>query len=257
MMRLKDKVAIVTGGGSGIGAAICNCFAQQGASVVVTDINLAGAQNVVDQIIKSGGNAMAVEQDVVDEQRWSEVIAITLSEFGGLDVLVNNAGIGMRGSVESTTLAEWQRTQSINLDSVFLGTQQAVRAMKQNGGSIINISSIEGIVGEATCAAYNASKGGVRIFTKSAALHCANEGYRIRVNSIHPGFIATPLVIAAIESLPASEAEQLSAQLLAKIPFGELGNPEDIANGALFLASDESRYMTGSELVIDGGYTAQ
>lgn len=256
-MRLKGKVAVVTGGGSGIGAAIGTRFAQEGASVVVTDINISGAQQVVDQIVKNGGTAIALEHDVVDEQRWSEVMAKTVSEFGGLDILVNNAGIGTHGNVEDTTLADWQRTQRVNLDSVFIGSQQAVGVMKQDGGSIINLSSIQGLVGEPMSAAYNASKGGVRIFTKSVALHCASAGYPIRVNSIHPGYIATPLVLGALESLPADQAEQLGKQLLAKIPLGALGTPEDVANAALFLASDESRYMTGSELVIDGGYTAQ
>ena len=146
--------------------------------------------------------------------------------------------------------------QSVNLDAVFLGTRAAIRAMKDKGGSIINISSIEGIIGEPRAAAYNASKGGVRIFTKSAALHCASEGYGIRVNSVHPGFILTPMVEDGLGTLSPEELASMEARLLGEIPLGAMGEPEDIANGCLFLASDESKYMTGSELVIDGGYTA-
>jgi NAD(P)-dependent dehydrogenase (short-subunit alcohol dehydrogenase family) len=251
-MRLENKVALVTGGGSGLGEATSLRFAEEGATVIVSDIHLGSAQKVASAAAQGTGSAEAHLQDVTDEARWEELVAQIVEQHGHLDVLVNNAGIAIPGNAEDTTLADWQRTQSVNLDSVFLGTRAAIRAMKDRGGSIINISSIEGIVGEPNAAAYNASKGGVRIFTKSAALHCAASGYGIRVNSIHPGFIRTPMLENAAAAMDASFMDQV----LAAIPLGEPGAPLDIANGALFLASDESRYMTGAELVIDGGYTA-
>ncbi len=252
-MRLENKVALVTGGGSGIGKATSQRFAEEGATVIVTDIDLGSAQRVSSSIVEKGGASEAYLQDVTDEARWEELLGQIVDQQGHLDVLANNAGIVLPGNAEEATLADWQRTQSVNLDSVFLGTRAAIRAMKGRGGSIINISSIEGIVGEPTAAAYNASKGGVRIFTKSAALHCAISGYGVRVNSIHPGFIQTPMV----ENAAAQLDDSFLDQVIAAIPLGELGAPMDIANGALFLASDESSYMTGSELVIDGGFTAR
>jgi NAD(P)-dependent dehydrogenase (short-subunit alcohol dehydrogenase family) len=185
------------------------------------------------------------------------VVAEILERFGRLDILVNNAGIALVGTAEDTTLSDWQATQRVNLDAVFLGTREAIKAMKTSGGSIINISSIEGIVGEPKVAAYNASKGGVRIFTKSAALHCAAEGYGIRVNSVHPGFIATAMVTDAVASMTEAEGTQFQERIMGSIPMGRMGEPIDIANGVLFLASEESCYMTGSELVIDGGYIAR
>lgn len=251
-MRLENKVALVTGGGSGLGEAISLRFAEEGATVIVSDIDLGSAQKVASTAVQAGGSAEAHLLDVTDEARWEELVAQIVAERGHLDVLVNNAGIAITGNAEDTTLADWQLTQSVNLDSVFLGTRTAIRVMRDRGGSIINISSIEGIVGEPNAAAYNASKGGVRIFTKSAALHCAASGYGIRVNSIHPGFIQTPMLENAAAAMDASFMDQV----LAAIPLGAPGAPLDIANGALFLASDESRYMTGAELVIDGGFTA-
>ena len=170
---------------------------------------------------------------------------------------MNNAGIVIRGTAEDTTISDWRKTQEVNLDAVFMGTRAAIGAMKPSGGSIVNISSIEGLVGEATAAAYNASKGGVRIFTKSAALHCASQNYRIRVNSIHPGFIRTPMIDNALATMPSNEVEALLLRMENEIPLGSMGDPEDIANGCLYLASDESKYVTGSELVIDGGYTCR
>lgn len=255
--RMQDKVALVTGGGSGIGEAICRRFADEGAAVVVTDIAADKAESVATSIVSTGGKALALGQDVTDEAAWGQVLAKISSEYGGLDVLVNNAGIVILGTVEDASLDDWRKTQSVNLESVFLGTRAAIAAMKERGGSIINISSIEGIVGEANTAAYNASKGGVRIFTKSAALHCAEQDYRIRVNSVHPGFIRTPLIESSLAMMPADEAEAMLARVTGNIPLKEMGSPVDIADGCLFLASDESTYMTGAELVIDGGYTAK
>ncbi len=252
-MRVKDKVALVTGGGSGLGEAMCIRLAEEGAIVVVSDINVASAEAVAAEI---GGGAWAAHQDVTDEARWRELMDEIVERHGGLNILVNNAGIAIVGSVEDATLEDWQRTQNVNLDAVFMGTREAIRVMKSGSGSIINISSIEGIIGEQKVAAYNASKGGVRIFTKSSALHCAAEGYDIRVNSVHPGFIGTAMVSDALESMSKEDGEAFEQRIVGSIPMGRMGEPRDIANGVLFLASDESSYMTGSELVIDGGYIA-
>lgn len=254
-MRLQNKIALITGAGNGIGAATATRFAQEGALVIVTDINGESAENVAAQINTNGGRAEAHIQDVTDEALWTTLVAEIVATHGGLDVLVNNAGIAITANVESTTLDDWRKTQAINGESVFMGTRAAVGVMKEHGGSIINISSIEGIVGEPNATAYNYSKGGVRIFTKSAALHCATEGYPIRVNSVHPGFILTAMVEQGIASLPEERAQAMYDRLMQEIPMGAMGEPLDIANGCLFLASDESKYMTGSELIIDGGYT--
>ncbi|MFK7975466.1 MAG: glucose 1-dehydrogenase [Halioglobus sp.] len=254
--RLAGKVALVTGAGSGLGEATAKRFAEEGAIVVVTDINVEAVSAVAAQIIACGGVAHAYEQDVTDEQRWISLVEQIRREQGALHVLVNNAGIVIPANVETTTLDDWRKTQQVNGESVFLGTRAAIEVMKECGGSIINISSIEGMVGEPNATAYNFSKGGVRIFTKSAALHCAAEGYAIRVNSVHPGFILTAMVENGIGSMPEEMQSAMQERLAREIPLGgAMGEPLDIANGCLFLASDESKYMTGSELVIDGGYT--
>lgn len=255
--RLASKVALVTGGGNGIGAAISKRFAEEGAIVAVTDIDFPSAQRVAEEITATGGTAIAREQDVTDAELWATLLPALAAELGGLNVLVNNAGIAIPATVEEETLDGWRRTQSVNLESVFLGTQAAIRQMKGKGGSIVNVSSIEGIIGEPLTAAYNASKGGVRLFTKSAALHCAAEDYRIRINSIHPGFIETALVANAVAQLGDERGQELVTRVLAGIPMKRFGAATEIANGCLFLASDESAYMTGSELVMDGGYTAR
>jgi NAD(P)-dependent dehydrogenase (short-subunit alcohol dehydrogenase family) len=254
--RLDNKVALVTGAGSGLGEATAKRFAEEGAHVFVTDLDAASAERVVAEIGAAGGGATARGQDVTDEADWDVLMQEIATAQGGLDIVVNNAGIALTGSAEDTSLDDWRKTQAVNLDAVFMGTRAAIKAMKERGGSIINISSIEGIVGEPMAAAYNASKGGVRIFTKSAALHCANAGYNIRVNSVHPGFILTPMVENGIGALGAEAAAAMFQRVTEAIPLGSMGEPLDIANGCLFLASEESKYMTGSELVIDGGFTA-
>lgn len=255
MNRLENKVAIITGGALGLGKACAELFAKEGAKVVVTDVKEKEGKEVVKGIKENGGDALFIKHDVSQEEAWDEVIKKTLNTFEKLDILVNNAGVGVGGSVEETSMDEWRWLMSINLDGVFIGTREAVKAMKDHGGSIINLSSIEGLVGDPNLAAYNSSKGGVRLLTKSAALHCAKSGYKIRVNSIHPGYIWTPMVENYLKEQGDLEAGRKALNDMH--PVGHVGEPNDIAYGALYLASDESKFVTGSELVIDGGYTAQ
>lgn len=257
MKRLNGKVAWVTGGASGIGLATALLFAQEGAQVVVTDIDQKAGSAARGRFAESGLAADFQLQDVTDEGAWNDLGDYILRKYGKLDVLVNNAGIALMGSVEEANLDQWRRTMAVNLDGVFLGTQTAIRLMRTTGGSIVNVSSVEGIIGEPMVAAYNASKGGVRIFTKSAALHCADKGYPIRINSIHPGFVGTPMVAGALATLEKDVAAAFGASVLSRIPLGRFATPEEIARPILFLASDESTYMLGAELVVDGGMTAR
>lgn len=253
--RVADKVALITGAAEGIGAASARALGAEGATLVLTDINDDGVKALAAELAKDGVAAVALKHDVTDEAAWQAAIALALSRFGKLDVLVNNAGIAFVGKTEETTLADWRRMLAVNLDGVFLGTKHALRAMKGKGGSIINISSILGIDGAATAAAYCASKGGVRLFTKAVALECGEAGTGIRVNSVHPGYIHTSMFdsdIAAFGSLE-NKLEKVSALH----PIGRIGQPEEVAAGIVFLASDESSFITGAELVIDGGYTAR
>lgn len=255
-MRLEHKTVMVTGGASGLGAAICRQCAAEGARVAITDIDEQGAAAVQKEILDRGGVARCYQQDVTDEAVWQTTVARVAADLQGIDVLVNNAGIGLIGTVEDTSLADWQRTMRVNLDSVFLGTRAAIAHMKtRGGGSIVNIASIEGMIGEPLVAAYNAAKGGVRIFTKSAALHCAQQGYEIRVNSVHPGFVDTPMVRNAAASLPDPDA--FLTDIIGRHPLGRLLDPIDVAHAVVYLAADESRNVTGSEMVVDAGYTAR
>ena len=253
MTRLTNKVALVTGAAMGIGQACAELFARNGASVVLSDREAAAGQRVADQIVTEGGRATFFMHDVSREEEWIRAIAETRRMFGRLDILVNNAGVGRAGDVEHTTLEDWRSVLAVNLDGVFLGIKHAIPALRDaGGGSIINLSSIEGLVGDPTLAAYNASKGAV---TKSAALYCAKAGTNIRVNSVHPGYIWTPMVQHAAEAT--GHAEEMRRTLESLHPVGHLGEALDIAYGVLYLASDESKFVTGAELVIDGGYTAQ
>ncbi|RDD62040.1 glucose 1-dehydrogenase [Ferruginivarius sediminum] len=256
MGRVEGKVAIVTGGAVGLGEAMCRMLAKEGAKVVVTDIKGKEGQAVAHAIVKAGGEAIYLEHDAASEADWERAIEETLARYGDLNVVVNNAGVALGATAEDTSLEDWRWLMSVNLDGVFLGTRYAIKAMKdRGGGSIVNLSSIEGIIGDPNLAAYNASKGGVRIFTKSAALHCAKSGYKIRVNSVHPGYIWTPMVEGYLRSV--GDVDEGRKALDSLHPVGHVGEPDDIAFGVLYLASDESKFVTGAELVIDGGYTAQ
>lgn len=249
--RVMGKVAIVTGAGStrGLGFATARRLAEEGAAVVLTDIE--GAEETAGRITAQGGQAIAVRHDVTDERGWQEVIAATEAAFGRTDVLVNNAGITMTAPLPETSAADFRRVIEINLTGTFLGARAAVEAIRRHGegGAIVNISSVAGLVGYAMLSGYNASKGGVRLLTKSIALECAAEG--IRCNSVHPGKIWTGMLEEAATVLATPDT------LAADIPLGRLGETLDIANAVLFLASDEARYITGTEVVVDGGLTAQ
>lgn len=251
MGRLDGKVALITGGARGLGEAMGRAMAREGAAVALTDLRVDEGETVAADLAAQGAQAVFLEQDVTDEARWDTVVDEVASRLGGVNVLVNNAGIAEIGTIEDTSFESWRRTMAVNLDGVFLGTRAGVRHMKaRGGGSIINISSIEGIVGNPLIAAYNASKGGVRLLTKSAAIYCAEFG--IRVNSVHPGFSETAMVTDGFAAAP----PELAEQVLAMTPMKRLGAPPEIAEGVVFLASDESSFMTGSELVMDGGVIA-
>jgi len=256
MDRMRGKAALVTGAAKGLGEATAAMLAREGARVMLTDVDEKGVKEAAERIGERGAEVGFLKHDVSSEADWRRVMDETMRRFGQLDALVNNAGVALGKDVENTTLEQWRWLMSINLDGVFLGTRFAIEAMKPaRRGSIINLSSIEGLVGDPNLAAYNASKGGVRIFTKSAALHCARSGYNIRVNSVHPGYILTPMVEGYAEA--SGDASAAKSALAALHPLGHIGEPDDIAYGILYLASDESKFVTGAELVIDGGYTAQ
>lgn len=256
MERMSGKCALVTGAAKGLGEATAALLAREGARVMLTDVDVRAGKAAAERIGKEGGDAAFLEHDVSSEDDWRRVMEAAMQHFGRLDAMVNNAGVALGRDVEHTTLEQWRWLMSINLDGVFLGTRFAIEAMKPaRGGSIINLSSIEGLIGDPNLAAYNASKGGVRLFTKSAALYCAKSGYNIRVNSVHPGYILTPMVEGYAESTGDAAAARRALEALH--PLGRIGEPDDIAYGVLYLASDESKFVTGAELVIDGGYTAQ
>jgi NAD(P)-dependent dehydrogenase (short-subunit alcohol dehydrogenase family) len=255
--RVEGKVALVTGGASGIGRGCAERLAAEGAAVVVTDVQDPKGAEVVETIAKAGGRAEYLRHDVTDEQAWIDVIAKVKAAHGRLDVLVNNAGIGLGGSILEMTLADWRRQIAVNLDGVFLGVKHAIPLMRAGGGgSIINMSSVAGLKGAATLAGYCATKGGVRLFTKAVAMECAAAHDGIRVNSVHPGIIDTPIWLS-VAPTGTNAPPDLDAISQMAVPLGVKGYPEDIANGVLWLASDESRYVTGAELVIDGGLSVR
>ncbi len=252
MARVSGKVALVTGGASGLGKATVKALAREGARVAIADVNEAGAKALAGEL---GGSAIALRLDVASEADWQRAIAETVRAFGGLHVLVNNAGIVVMRSIEDTTVEELRRVLAINVEGVFLGCKHAIPAMKASGGgSIINLSSAAGLVGTPPFAAYSASKGAVRLLTKTVAGHCMLLGYPIRCNSIHPGGMDTPMV-QGLGGMAAS-APPTTLALMPKMTAGPGGQPEDVANLALFLASDEARHLNGAEIAIDAGMTA-
>ena len=256
-MRLEGKVALISGAASGVegelmgfGGAAARMFCREGARVVLGDINTEGGERTAEQIRAAGGDAIFVKLDVTREQDWIAAVAATVSAYGTLNVLVNNAGSGARYTVEETTEEAWDGQIDVHGKGTFLGTKHAIPEMlKAGGGSIVNISSIYGLVGSPTSTAYHAGKGAIRLLTKSTAIQYAADN--IRANSIHPGYCRTPLTTRSYEN------ERHFSWINEQIPMGRVGNADDIAYGIVFLASDESSFMTGSELVIDGGTTAQ
>lgn len=253
--RLDGKVALVTGAASGLGAASARRLALEGAKVVLTDVSADAGHAVTEQIAHAGGQAAFMPHDVTSQSDWERTADAAVERFGRLDVLVNNAGVS-GGLQELMTLdyEAWRRILTVNLDGVFLGLRYAGPAIaRTGGGSIINISSILGKVGMAGAAAYCASKGGVALLTKAAALEWAPLG--IRVNSVHPGFIDTPMVSGALQQV--ENANEMRDMLISRHALGRFGLPREVADAVLFLASDESSFITGAELVVDGGYTAQ
>ncbi|MCH7842762.1 MAG: glucose 1-dehydrogenase [Chloroflexi bacterium] len=249
-MRLQGKVALITGAARGQGAAEARLFAQEGAKVVLADVADQDGTIVAAEIAEAGGDALYVHLDVTNEDEWIAAVRSAVASFGKLDILVNNAGIWRRGHVLETSSEQWDEIMGVNAKGVFLGTKAAIPEMrKAGGGSIINISSTAGLVGSRTSSAYSASKGAVRIFTKSTAVQYAAEG--IRANSIHPGPIDTDM---GDQVWPDADSRKAA---VARTALSRIGTAQDVAYGALYLASDESSFVTGSELVIDGGITAQ
>lgn len=256
--RVAGKKAMITGAAQGLGAAQAMMLARHGAQVLLADINAAGAATQAAAINTElgAGTAHAVALDVTREDQWIDAIDAARDAMGGLSVLVNNAGVGVRGNIETCTLADWQRGFAINVDSVFLGCQKALPLMKDSQpGSIVNISSIAGLIASDTMPGYNASKAAVWMLSKSVALYCAKMGWDIRCNSVHPTFIDTPILDGMVQST-GKPKDVIMGKLARQIPLGRVGHPDDIANGVLYLASDESRFMTGAELKLDGGISA-
>ena len=249
-MRLENKVALISGGARGMGAVEAKLFAKEGAKVIIGDMLEEEGRQVEAEINETGGECVFVPLDVTNEDAWQRAVNEAVSRFGKLDILVNNAGIYRAHDVVETTAAEWDLVMAVNAKGVFLGTKYAIPEMrKAGGGSIVNISSVAGLVGSKETTAYTASKGAVRLLTKSTAIQYASEG--IRANSVHPGTIETPMTAGLL----ADDAHR--EDRINRTPIGRLGRPEDVAYGALYLASDEASFVTGSELVIDGGRTAE
>lgn len=256
--RVSGKLALVTGAAQGLGRAHCLALAREGARVLASDINAAGAEETAAMINAElgDGTAFAMAHDVTDPGQWEAAIDAAREKLGGLNVLVNNAGIGVPGNIETCTFADWQRCFDINVNSIFHGCQKALPLMREHApGSIINISSIAGLIASDTMPAYNASKAAVWMLSKSIALHCAKKRMNIRCNSIHPTFVDTPILDGTARA-HALDKEVLMDKLARQIPLGFVGEPNDIAQAVVYLASDESRFVTGAELKIDGGISA-
>ena len=258
MGRVEKKVCVVTGAAMGLGEATARLLAREGARVVLTDLKDAEGEAVAASIRKAGGDALYLHHDVADEGAWEEVMKQTVAAHGRLDALVNNAGVVRACPPHEQTLESWRWLMSINLDGVFLGTKHAMRTMmaaNPGTGSIVNLSSIAGLVGIADVSAYCASKGAVSTYTKAVALYCGREKLGIRVNSVHPAYIWTPMVENHLKSLGDLAEGRKAAD--AAHPIGHMGAPDDVAYAVLYLVSDEAKLVTGAETVVDGGYTAQ
>jgi len=258
MGRLDDKVALVSGGALGIGEATTELFAREGAKVVIGDINEEAGKGLANRLLADGLDVKFMKLDVSSEQSWKKIVDIIIKIYGKLNILVNNAGVSLGKDIEATTLDDYEWLMGINATGIFLGMKVAIEVMKENGEpcSIINRSSIDGQVGEAGLFAYCASKGAVTLMTKSAALNCGSKGYKIRINSVHPGYVHTGLT-----EKEAADSGMTSEEYFSNVgkqhPIGYIGKPMDIAYADLYLASDESLFVTGSELTIDGGWTCR
>jgi NAD(P)-dependent dehydrogenase (short-subunit alcohol dehydrogenase family) len=267
MNRLDNRIALITGAAQGIGAATAALMARAGASVLIGDVQDDAGRAVAESIRSTGGNAGFVHLDVTSEGDWQGACDTARREFGGLDILVNNAGVILRGPSRDMSLEDWRRVEAVNIDGVFLGTRACAPLLRERAGlfpggsAIVNVSSIMGLVGSGFSGAYSMSKGAVRIYTKSAALEFAQAGMGIRVNSVHPGFIDTDMAAGArqffVEKGMAPDVQAAHRMLVQRHPLGRLGTADDIAHAIVFLASDDAAFVTGSELVVDGGYTAQ
>ena len=255
MSRVEGKVAIVTGAASGLGLASSKKLIQEGARVVLTDINQQGLETIKEHLSEFSETQYSTEYlDVTSEESWQEIIEKVELEYGKINILINSAGISLGSDIVSTDFAVWKKVHQVNLDSVFLGCKYAIPKIAAYGpGSIINLSSISGIVAGWNTAAYNSSKAGVRLLTKSVALYCAKKGYDVRCNSIHPAFVNTPILDPIKQAFGDDEAVR---KLARQIPMNKIGDTDDVAYAVLYLASDESKFMTGSEIILDGGLSA-
>ena len=253
MRRLEGKTALVTGAASGIGLQTTIRMLEEGAQVMMTDINETLGKKEAENI---GNQVEFLKHDITLEDDWIWVLEETIKRFQGLDILVNSAGMVLIADVEHISMEDWRQVHAVNLDGTFLGCKHGIRVMKEFGaGSIINLSSVSGLIGGFNLAAYNSSKGAVRMLTKSVALHCARSGYEIRCNSVHPTFIETPMLESMIQDAP--DPEKARQTLIRQVPLKRIGEPDDVAKMIIYLASDESTFVTGTEMVIDGGVVAQ
>jgi len=267
MNRLDGKIAFVSGAARGIGSATARLMVEAGAKVAIGDVLDERGRETAQAIAGAGDAAMYVHLDVTREEAWTAAIAAAVARFGGLDILVNNAGLFLGKGIEEASLEDWHRLCAVNLTGVFLGTKHALPALRErarqspHGSAIVNLASVAGLVGSQLDPLYSMTKGGVTLFTKSAALEFARKDYRIRVNSIHPGLIQTDMgeqtFVSRARNLGTNDVDDVRQQVMARHPIGRLGVPEDIAKGIVFLASDDAGFMTGAGLVIDGGSTAQ
>ncbi len=253
MQRLEGKIALITGAAMGLGAATARRLHREGAFVVLTDRKTEEGEKVAREL---GERAEFRALDVTQEEAWIAVVDAVVAAHGKLDILVNNAGVGVVADIENTTIEQWRFVHAVNVEGVFFGCKHAVRVMKAGkSGSIVNLSSVAGIIGAPNMAAYCSSKGAVRTLTKSVAMHCARMGYNIRCNSLHPAFIETPMVQGLVQAL--GDEAKARTGLARSIPLGRIGEPEDVAAAVAYLASDDAKFLTGVELPVDGGLVAQ